>query len=70
MPVKIECGCSGFHVLSTEGRNKTPVSANDLKAVHLAIDHHYWRYSDKGEQHRDGKVAGCPLCEKMKGERS
>jgi len=58
MPVKIECGCSGFHVLSSEGRSKTPV------------DHHYWRYSDKGKQHRDGKVAGCPLCEMMKGERS
>ncbi|PKG31437.1 MAG: hypothetical protein CW742_13400, partial [Methanoregula sp.] len=69
MPIKIECGCNGFHVLSTEGRNKILVSADNLKAVHLALDHHYWRYlaDKKGKQRREGKVVGCPLCEMMHG---
>ncbi len=67
MPVEIECGCDGFHVLSAKSRgNRALVRAPNLKAVHLAVDHHYWRYSKKGEQHREGKVAGCPLCEKMR----
>ena len=66
MPISIECGCNGFHVISKDGRKKTLVQADDLKAVHLAVDHHYWRYSGKGKQHREGTVDGCPLCEKMR----
>lgn len=66
MPVTIEAGCIGFHIVDTDGADKIQVVADDLKAVHLAIDHHYWRYlSKKGEQHNKGTVKGCPLCELM-----
>ena len=62
MPVEIEAACSGFRIMISDRRTEKFVRADDLKAVHHAIDHHYWRYSNNGDRHRKGKVEGCPLC--------
>lgn len=70
MPVRIECGCDGFHVCSEEGRDRKIVYAGDLKAVHLAVDHHYRRYAKNRKGHENGTVVGCPLCKEMTGEKN